>query len=309
VGIHSGAFDIALESPVVKVTGFDADLGGVPGEIVDLLHIDSAIGSVIGWATGTFVVPLVNGALDELNARATVSVLGTPVDVAVSPAQIRIDAAGAVVELDSALRAHGDTASPGYVYMANPVPAMATDAGFELAIADDAANQLLGSFWAAHGLDLAFDLTTGSYGNIGQLYDRVELSAKVPPFVDASGGSLALTIGDLVATFKRGQAVATEVAVNARIEIKVTTGADGKPRLDVGAPTTYVDVLDENVDGSNTLSNAQFEAITSFALARVIAVGSGAVGAIPLPAFGGVAMRDVGIAERAGYLVVDGNLQ
>ena len=309
VGINSGAFDIALASPVVKVTGFDADLGGVPGEIVDLLHIDSAIGSVIGWATGTFVVPLVNGALDELNARATVSVLGTPVDIAVSPAQIRIDSGGAVVELDSALRAHGDTASPGYVYVANQIPAMSSDAGFELAIADDAANQLLGSFWAAGGLNLAFDLTTGSYGNIGQLYDRVELSAKVPPFIDASGGSLALTLGDLVATFKRGQTVATEVAVNAQIEVQVTTGADGKPRLGVGAPTTYVDVLDENVEGSNTLSNAQFEAITSFALARVIAVGSGAVGAIPLPSFGGVAMRDVGIAEQAGYLVVDGNLQ
>ncbi|MGH2898708.1 MAG: hypothetical protein ACRDMZ_08540, partial [Solirubrobacteraceae bacterium] len=306
------AFDVALASPVVKVSGFDADLGGVPGEIVDLLHIDTAIGSVIGWATGTFVVPLVNGALDELNARATVSVLGTPIDIAVSPAQIRIDSGGAVVELDSALRAHGDTASPGYVYVANQVPPRASDssdAGFELAIADDAANQLLGSFWAAGGLDLAFDLTTGSYGNIGQLYDRVELSAKVPPFIDASGGSLALTIGDLVATFKRGQTVATEVAVNAQIEVKVTTGADGKPRLDVGAPTTYVDVLDENVEGSNTLSNAQFEAITSFALARVIAVGSGAVGAIPLPSFGGVAMHDVGIAEQAGYLVVDGNLE
>jgi hypothetical protein len=312
VGINAGAFDIALANPVVKVTGFDADLGGVPGEIVDLLHIDAAIGSVIGWATGTFVVPLVNGALDELNARATVSVLGTPVDIAVSPAQIRIDSGGAVVELDSALRAHGDTASPGYVYVANQVPPSSSDAsdpGFELAIADDAANQLLGSFWAAGGLNMAFDLTTGSYGNIGQLYDRVELSAKVPPFIDASGGSLALTIGDLVATFKRGQTVATEVAVNAQIDVKVTTGADGKPRLDVGAPTTYVDVLDENVGGSNTLSNAQFEAITSFALARVIAVGSGAVGAIHLPTFGGVAMHDVGIAEQAGYLVVDGNLQ
>lgn len=314
VGVNAqrGAFDIALASPVVKVTGFDADLGGVPGEIVDLLHIDTAIGSVIGWATGTFVVPLVNGALDELNARATVSVLGTPVDIAVRPAQIRIDSGGAVVELDSALRAHGDTASPGYVYVANQARASSSGTsgtGFELAIADDAANQLLGSFWAAGGLDIAFDLTTGSYGNIGQLYDRVELSAKVPPFIDASGGALALTIGDLVATFKRGQTVATEVAVNAQIEVKVTTGADGKPRLDVGTPTTYVDVLDENVEGSNTLSNAQFEAITSFALARVIAVGSGAVGAIPVPSFGGVAMRDVGIAEQAGYLVVDGNLQ
>ena len=69
---------------------------------------------------------------------------------------------------------------------------------------------------------------------IGQLYDRVELSAKVPPFVDASGGSLKLTIGDLVATFKNGAAVATQIAINAEVDIKVVTDADGKPRLDVG---------------------------------------------------------------------------
>jgi hypothetical protein len=68
-------------------------------------------------------------------------------------------------------------------------------------------------------------------------------------------------------------------------------------------------VLDDNVDGANALSNAQFEAITSFALARVIAVGSGAVGAVPLPSFGGVAVRDVGIAEDSGYLVIEGEIQ
>jgi hypothetical protein len=312
VGVNRGAFEIQLVDPAVKVTGFDVDLGGVPGEIVDLLHLDSAISSIIGWATEKFVVPLLNRALGALDPAGTVSVLGTPVDIAVSPARIRFDVSGAMIELDSMLRARGDAASPGYVYLANQVPPISTDStasGFELAIADDAANQLLASFWAARGMDKAFDLATGSYGNIGQLYDRVELSAKVPPFVDASGGSLRLTIGDLVATFKRGAAVATEVAVNAEVELAVTTGADGRPRLDVGTPTTYVDVLDENIDGANSLSNAQFEAITSFALSRVIAVGSGAVGAIPLPSFGGVVVRDVGIVEQAGYLVVDGDIQ
>jgi hypothetical protein len=265
---------------------------------------------VLSFATERFVVPLVGGALTGLvNDTGTVSVLGTPVNIKVAPARIAFDIAGAVIELDTTLRAQGDAASPGYVYVANRVPAMASDRGFELAVADDAANQLLGSFWAAKGLDRAFDLTTGSYGQIGKLYDRVELAASVPPFVDASGGALKLTIGDLVATFKNGSAVATQVAISAEVSIKVVTGPDGKPRLDVGTPVTYVDVLDENVAGANALSNAQFEVITSFALGRVIAVGSGAVGAIPLPSFGGVAMRDVAVAEQGGYLVVEGDLQ
>jgi glucodextranase-like protein len=309
VGVTRGAFDVQLVDQDVQITGFAVDLGGLPGEVVKDLHLDTVLGPVIGLLAEKLVVPALNTALAGLNATRTIDVLGTPVDVEVTPARIVFDATGAIIELDTALRAHGDTASPGYVYVANQVPAMSTDHGFELAVADDAVNQLLGSFWAARGMDKAFDLQTGSYGTLGTLYDRVELSAKVPPFVDASGGSLTLTIGDLVATFKHGDAVATEVAVNAEVAIRVTAGADGAPRLDVGTPTTYVDVLDDGVDGANVLSNAQFEAITSFALGRVIAVGSGAVGAIPLPAFGGVAVTGLGIEAQAGYLVVAGAVQ
>ncbi len=309
VGVTHGAFDIKLTDQNVQLTGLNLNLGGVPGDIVDLLHLGTALPPILGWAAQTFVVPALNNALAGLNDVKTVDVLGTPVDIHVTPAQIYFDPTGAIVELDTTLRAHGDTASPGYVSVANQAPSMTTDRGFELAVADHAVNQLLGSFWAAKGMDKAFDLDTGSYGAIGKLYDRVELSAKVPPYVDASAGSLTLTIGDFLATFKNGAAIATQVAINAEVALQVVTGSDGGLRLDVGTPTTYVDILDENVDGANALSNAQFEAITSFALARVIAVGSSSVGALPLPAFGGVGVRNVGIVEQTGYLVVEGDVQ
>ncbi|TMQ05706.1 MAG: hypothetical protein E6J90_40975 [Deltaproteobacteria bacterium] len=308
-GIRSGAFDVALTNQSVQVTGFGVDLGGLPGEVVDLLHLDSALGPIIGWATEELVVPVINTELASLDDTRTVDVLGTPVDIQVAPARIAFDVAGAQITLDATLRAHGDAGSPGYVFVANQQPAAPADRGFALAVADDAANQLLASYWAAHGMDRSFALTTGSYGDIGKLYDRVELSAKVPPFVDATGGSLVLTIGDLIATFKNGDAVATAIAINAQVDVKVVTGADGKPRLDIGTPTTYVDVLDDNVTGANVLSNAQFEVITSFALGRVIAVGSGSIGAIPLPSFGGVAVKGLAIAEQTGYLVIDGDLE
>lgn len=309
VGVNAGAFDVKLIDQKVQVTGFNVDLGGVPGDVVKLLHLDTALASILSWATEQFVVPVINTALAGLNDTRTVAVLGTPVDVKIVPSRISFDPTGAIIELDAALRAHGDAASPGYVFVANQQPAMSTDRGFALAVADDAANQLLGSYWAARGMDRTFDLTTGSYGEIGKLYDRVELAAAVPPFVDASGGALALTIGDLVATFKDGDATATAIAVSAQVDVKVVTDPDGKPRLDVGTPTTYVDILDENVDGSNVLSNAQFEVLTSFALARVIAFASGSIGAIPVPSLGGVAVHDLAIAEQTGYLVIDGDVQ
>jgi hypothetical protein len=324
-GIADGGFDVALADPRVAVTGFDVDLGGVPGEIADALHLDAALGPILAVATERLVVPLVNRSLGALNQVNTVAVLGTEVDFTLAPARIAFDAGGAIIELDSSLRARGDAGSPGYVYTANQLPepsqpslpsqpsqpsgASTLARGFELAIADDAVNQLLASAWAAGSLTRVFDLTTGSYGALGTLYDRVELAAKVPPFIAASGGTLTLTLGDLVATFKDGSATATQVAINAAIEVTVVTGSDGAPRLDVGSPTAFVDVIDDHIDGANALSNAQFEAIASFALGRVLAVGSGFVGAVPLPALGGVAVRTVEIAEQTGYLVVTGYVQ
>jgi hypothetical protein len=309
VGITGGAFDIRLVDPSVHVTGFAVDLGRVPGDVVKLLHLDTALAALITWAAEHLVVPVLDTALAGLDDTRTVDVLGTPVDIRVAPAWIAFDPGGAVIELDTTLRAHGDAASPGYVFLANQLPDMSTDRGFTLAVADDAANQLLGSYWAARGMDRTFDLTTGSYGELGKLYDRVELSAQVPPFVAAAGGALRLTIGDFVATFRNGAAVATAIAISVQVDVKVVTGLDGRPRLDVGTPITYVDVLDQGVDGANVLSNAQFEVITSFALARVIAFASGSIGALPLPSLGGVAVHDLAIGEQTGYLVIDGDVQ
>ncbi|MDB4963700.1 MAG: hypothetical protein JWP01_3699 [Myxococcales bacterium] len=309
LGVNGDKFEIHLDDQDVSITGFNVELGGVPGQIVNMLHLDTAIGPVLGWMVERFAVPYVNKALQGLNETKTVNVMGTMVDVKVRPARIDVDIPGAIFELDTQIRAKNDTASPGFVYVTNQVPAMDMSRGFELAVADDAANQLLGSFWAAKGMDAGIDLKNGSYGEVGKLYDRVEISAKVPPFIDASGDKLVMTVGDMLATFKNGAQIATQVAINGQVEVSVVADASGALRLDVGTPTLYVDVLDENVDGANQLSNAQFEAVSSFALSRIIAVGSGAVGAVPLPAFGGVVVQDVSVAEQSGYLVVGGEVE
>jgi hypothetical protein len=309
MGVNGDKFEFVLDDEDVQIQGFDVDLGGVPGEIVDLLHIDTAIGPVLAWVTERIAVPYLNNALAGLNETKTVDVLGTPVDIKVTPARVTVDPAGAIIELDTELRAHGDASAPGFVYVPNVVPAMDMTRGFELAVADDAANQLLTSYWAAGGMTTGIDLKNGSYGEVGKLYDRVEIEAKVPPFIDASSGKgLRLTVGDMMATFKNGDAIATQVALNAELEVKVVPGPTGAMRLDVGTPTVYVDVLDEGIDGANQLSNAQFEAVSSFGLARIVAFGSGAVGAVPLPAFGGVSVQDVTIEDQSGYLVVGGEI-
>jgi len=310
VGVTGGAFDIHLDSPNVQLTNFNLELGGVPGAVVDLLSLDTAMGPILGWATEKFVTPMLNKSLAGLNNVKTVAVLGAMVDVSVTPSSIDFTTDGAIIELDSSLRARGDDRGPGFVMVPNTVPAMDTSHGFQVAVADDAANQLFLSLWAAKGLDKTLDLKTGPYGDVGVLYDSVNISALVPPYVDASSDGLKLTIGDLMATFLLGNEAVTKIAINAQVDVKVNADATtGAMRLDVGNPTVYVDILDEGVMGANVLSSSQFEALTSFALSRVVAVGSGSVGAIPLPAVGGVKMTDLAIGEQHGYLVVQGNVQ
>ncbi|MBA2543594.1 MAG: Ig-like domain-containing protein [Deltaproteobacteria bacterium] len=303
-----GNIVFTLESPDISITNFNVDLGGVPQTIIDMLDLDTRLGPVLAWATEKFVVPMLNDSLAGLNQTKTLDVFGKQVDVTLMPSRVDFSLQGAAVILDTEIRAQGD--SGNFVYVPNTLPAMDLSQGFQLAIADDSANQLLTSLWSAKALDLKFDLSTGPYGEIGQLYDSVELSAKVPPWLDASSGKLKLVVGDLMASFKNGEQVVTQVSINAEVELSVTADpTTGALRLDVGQPKAFVDVLDDQIDGANALSNAQFEAISSFALSRVVAVGSGAVGAIPLPSAGGVSVKNVSVSQQTGYLVVDGEIQ
>lgn len=307
VGIVGRDFDIKLQDQNVAITGFDVDLGGVPGQIIDMLSLDTAMGPVLGWATERFVVPMLNKSLAGLNETKTIDVLGTEVAIDVKPSQINFTNVGGMVLLHTSLRAKND--SGNFVFVPNTLPTMDMSHGFQLAVADDAANQLLTSMWSAKGFDRSLDLATGTYGDIGQLYDSVQLEVKVPPYIEATDGKLTLTIGDMMGSFKLGESVVTQVAINAQVELKAVKGSDGKLRFDVGTPTVYVDVLDEAIEGSNQLSTAQFETIASFALSRIVAVGSGTVGAIPLPSVGGVAITTLDIEQQHGYLIVDGEVQ
>jgi hypothetical protein len=307
IGIAGRDFDIKLENQNVTITGFDLQLGGIPGAVVDMLRLDTMMGPILGWATERFVVPMVNKSLKGLNETKTITALGKQIDVDIKPSQIRFTRDGGMVLLHTTLRAKGDSGS--FVFVPNTLPAMDVTQGFQLAVADDAPNQLMTSLWSAKGLDMALELQTGSYGEVGKLYDAVQLETMVPPYVDASGDALVLTVGDMVASFKLGSSVVTQVAINAQVQLKVVKDSAGALRFDVGTPTTYVDILDDGIEGSNQLSNSEFEAIVSFALSRIIAVGSGSVGAIPLPSFGGVGVTQLSIAPQHGYLIVAGEVQ
>jgi len=308
VGVAGGNFDIKLEDQNVQITGFDLQLGGVPDTIINMLSLDTALGPILGFAAERLVVPMLNNSLKGLNETKTVDVFGRQLKVDIKPSQVSFTRDGGMILVNTSLRAAGD--SGNFVFVPNTVPDMDMAVGFQLAVADDTANQLLTSLWSAKGLDQTLMLENGSYGEVGKLFDSVQLEAKVPPYVNANDGKLQLTVGDLLAVFKNGAAAVTAVAINAQVELKVVEGSDGKLRFDVGEPTMYVDILDDAIiEGANALSNAEYEAIISFALSRVVAVGSGALGTIPLPSFGGVAVSNLSVEDQHGYLIVGGEIQ
>jgi hypothetical protein len=305
VGVASKQFDIALENQNVSITNLDLDLGGVPGEIVDMIKLDKALGPILGFATERFVVPKLNKALYGLNDTKTIDLFGREVAITVTPAKVEFTPAGGTIFVNTELRAKNDKG--GFVYVGNAAPMMDMSQGIQLAIADDAANQLLTSLWSADALGATLDLKTGSYADLGKLYDAVELETMVPPYIDASSDRVVMTIGDMIASFKLGAAAKTKVAINAEVGLKIIDD-NGALRLDVGEPTTFVDILEDGVIGSNPLSNAQFEEIISFALSRIVSVGSGSVGAIPMPTVGPVGVQTLSIGPQTGYLVIGGDI-
>jgi hypothetical protein len=312
LGVNKGDFDIKLTNPDVTFTNLRINTGGLAGKVISMLQIDRAIGPILGFAAERFVAPALNKSLAGLNNTKQVDVLGKKLDISIKPAAIDVDVDGAMIRLDTKFRMQGDAAGKGFVYMANRDPNMSS-AGFAMAIADDSLNQLFGSVWGAGALNQKIDLTTGNYGTAGNLFSHIEINASLPPTVDANGdGSLKVVIGDLMAKFTdKESATVTAAAINGEIKLKVETTATGELRLAVDTPDIVVDVLDsvEGVEGTNALSNDQFEALLSFGLSRGTAIAAGSLGTIALPSFGGIALKDVKVASTGGFAMVSGKLQ
>lgn len=308
-GIRGGQFDIKLLAPQVRFEGFALTLDGLPGQVVTLLDLGNTLGPVLSWAVEQLAAPILGDALAGFDGTTTTELLGKTLDVVVAPTEISFSPVDAKVRLDSAFRVHGDEGGPGFVMVPNSRPSMDATGGMQLAVSDDAVNQLLASFWAARGMDLAIDLTTGDYGGLGKLYDRVETQGLLPLSVRADGAGLAIVIPDLLVSFKEGDLLATQIAINGSLSIGVERGGDGALRLVSSAPKVFVDILREGVDGANPLASSQFEALTSFALGRLTQVATGLVGSVPLPTAAGATITGVSVSGRGGYLIIDAQAQ
>lgn len=302
VGVVEHALDVQFDHPNVQVTGFDLQITDVPEEIMQWLELDRATSVILGLTTERLVVPMVERSLAALDATTTLDVAGVQVDADVEPVQVSFTPEGGAIVLGTSVRARGD--SGGFVFVPNAVPTLDMTSGFELAVADDATNQLLTSLWSVRAFDTAIDLDRDSPGSIARYYDSAQLQLVMPPHVVAFGSPLELTVGDLIASFKRGDTEVT-VAIHAKSALYVIEDTDGTLRMDVSVPAVDIDV----VHGGDSLTKNQLQAIRTFALERVRALGSAAVAAIPLPALGNVMLTTPWLDSRAGYLRIVGDVE
>lgn len=298
----AAGFTTTLVDPAVDVTGFQLDASGLPGDVLDILHLDAAIKPIVAKGAELAMGPLVNQALGALGGPQQLAILGSQLTLQVAPAAISFDAAGAVVAMDLTVALAGGEASPGFLYTANGTPALDPTRGFQLGVADDLVNELLAEAQAAGLLDLSVPVTGGTF-------DAAQLHMALPPVLsaDAATGKLHIVLGDIAATYTSHGAPVARAAINATVDLDIAPAGDKTVKLELAPPQIHVDITDDlpNLTG---FDDADLAHASVAVLGSQIDAISQLLVAIPVPAIGGLQARDLSIGADAGYLMVAGQL-
>ncbi|HSS00809.1 MAG TPA: hypothetical protein VLM79_27315 [Kofleriaceae bacterium] len=298
-------FNTRLVNPKVTVTGFHLSASGIPGDILGLLHLDSAIQLIVAKGAELAMNPLMNMALGALGGPQQLDVLGQQLTMQVAPAAIAFDPDGAVLSMSMSALLAGSEGSPGYIYTDNGSPAvdlsLGPTHGFQLGIADDLVNELLAEVQAMGALDLTMAKPT-------QAFDAAQIHLTLPPMIsaDATDGAMRLVLGDLVATFTSHGTPVARAAINAKVDLKIgSTPNGGGVVLQLGTPTIHVDTLDDIANATGVSDDDLAKAVTA-SLAAELASVTQLFSVIPLPAIAGLQVRDVSISSDDGYVMLRG---
>jgi len=297
-------FATNLASPNVQLTGLDITSGGVPGAILSIIPLDSAIEYIMPKVAGLVMKPMMNQALGALAGPKTVNVLGKTLTVQVSPANIEFSANSALVTLDMQMLLGGAEHSNGYIFTDNGQPNMDPGTGMQLGIADDLANEMLSQFVAIGMLNLSLPESGGSF-------DGATMAATSPPMISANpaDGKMRLVLPDMIATFTSSGTPIAKAAINATVDLQIQPANNGLGvAIQLGKPNIYVDVLPDIANESH-YSNDELSNAVQIGLDNQIASITALLGGIPLPAMAGLQMKDLSVTGSDGYVMVKGALQ
>jgi hypothetical protein len=214
------------------------------------------------------------------------------------------------------------SAAPFVSYLQDSAPAP-TWAGapmrdVRLAVAADAMNQVLTSFWGAGFLDQSVNVQGGDYAGLGTLFDRIDVNFRLPPVLVAqpNGGGLKVEAGDVEVSFVKKNngvdQVVTRLSISAESTFTMTVGLAGAYKLASSDPVVWLDILAEGVTGSNPFDKATFKELASFAARKLVGVIGSIVEKHPIPSFEGASVANGVVTTgdvQGGYLLVSGDLQ
>lgn len=296
-------FNTDLANPTVNVTGLNISSGGVPGAILDILPLDSAIEFILPKVAGMVMKPMMNQALGALAGPKTLNVLGKSITVEVMPSDIAFTTDSGLVTLDMKM-AIGGAEQAKFIFTDNGIPDMNPGTGMQLGIADDLANSMLSQFVAIGMLNLSLPEQGGTF-------DGASMAMTSPPMIsaDPADGKMRLVLPDMMATFTSGGTPVAKAAINATVDLQIQPANGGfGVGIVLGAPTINVDVLPD-ISNETHYTNEDLETSVKIGLDSQIASISALLGGIPLPAMAGVQMKDMSVTGSDGYVMVKGALQ
>jgi Glucodextranase, domain B len=300
--VSGGRVHVKLANPQVTLTGFDLQASGLPGAVLDLLDLDQEIGNIMASATEKFVGPMVEKAIEGVKVgEQHLSILGKDLAINVAASGVHFDPTGADIVLDTSMVVGGAPASASYLYTDNQTPPARTNTGIELALADDAINQLMAGFWASGAIDRTIVQDLG-------LADAIALKAKLPPVVSTSAdGSMHLTVGDLMATMTKGGVPTTTLAINLEVALKAEPSplSPGLVKLTLGLPTLTTDVVED----TSGLDSVGLGRIMPQLVQLQLEGFAPILGSIPLPSVAGLNPVDVHVGGKGGYVTLAAGIQ
>ncbi len=297
-------FKTTLDGETVQMTNLHVDASGIPGTILDLIHMDTAIQYIVSRGAEKAMEPMLNTALGGMAGPQKLDVLGRQLDMQVAAKAVTFDPAGALVTLDMKMLLEGSESSPGFIFTDNGQPSMNPGTGFVFGLADDLANEMMAEATTIGLLDLAVSAQGGTF-------DHTAVAMTLPPMIsaDPASGEMRVVLGDMAATFSDHGSPVGKAAINATIGLKISPAANGYgATLQLGSPVIHVDVLDD-IANVTLLTDDDLGKATEASLEAQIAAMSALLSNIPLPAIAGVQMRNLSVGSDDGYVMVKGNIE
>ena len=296
-------FATTLNNPKINLTGLDITSGGVPGAILNIVPLDSAIQFILPKVAGMIMKPVMNQALGALSGPKTLDVLGKKITVEVDPSAISFTNDDALITLDMKMAIAGAESSK-FIFTDNGVPDMNPGTGMQLGIADDLANSMLSQFVALGMLNLAMPANGGTF-------DGSTIAMTSPPMIsaDATSGQMKLILPDMMATFTLGGNPVGLAAINASVDLSIAPANGGfGVGIVLGAPSINVDVLPDVTNLTRFTPEDLSTAVKLSLDSQITSIGA-LLGGIPLPAMAGIQMKDLSVTGAEGYVMVQGALQ